>query len=165
MVEFITAVKLCFGIMVYYTIYQVYSDFVRSGMIYNTPNRTISELRTKYQVTIKTFQKNNALHGFSWLKSIYINENAFKDKEWLLFCFHHEYYHLNHAHKLKVLLMRFAISLYPLMLVFIPWYFFLVILLASARLIKVITDGFEDKADEYAEKMLADEGMSTKRKR
>lgn len=165
MIEFITAVKICMGMMVYFLVFQVFSDFVRAGSVYNTPNRSIAKLRTQYNVTIKTFQKNNALGGFAWFKSIYLNENLFKDRKRLLFAFHHEYWHLTHDHKAKVLLMRFAISLYPLLLVFTPWYFFIVILLASARLIKVVTDGFEDKADEYAEKMMRNEGASTKGKR
>lgn len=109
--------------MLYYAYLFVISDFMKRGMVHNTPNLAISALRTNYHVTIKTFQKNNRLNGFVWFKTIYLNENLLnkrskvhKDPNYTLkWTFHHEHYHLIHNHKQKVLISRFLFSLIPLL--------------------------------------------------
>lgn len=140
--------------MVYYTIFQVFSDFIRAGMKFNTPNRTITKLRSEYNVNIRTFQKNNALRGFAWFNSIWINENLFKNKKRLMFVFHHEHYHLMHNHKAWVLTMRFIFALLPLALHVLMWYWVLVGMLVAALGIHFITERFEKEANEYAKRMI-----------
>lgn len=152
--EPMTAIWICIGMIVYYMVFQIYSDFVRSGMVHNTPNRLIEELRSEYSVNIRTFQKNIRLNGFAWFKTIWINENLFKNKKQLLFTFHHEYYHLKHHHKALVLLMRFGLSLVPLLFIILHWTLVIIILLSSALLINRVHKGiFEDKANSYAKEM------------
>lgn len=150
MIQLSTAIWICVGFIVYYSVFQIFSDFVRSGMAHNTPNLTIAELRTKYHVTIKTFQKNNNLMGFAWIKTIWINENLFKYKKQLMFTFFHEYFHLKHNHKAWILTMRFTLSLLTLLLTIIYWWLFIPIFLGIALLIEHISNIFEDKANDYA---------------
>ena len=154
MIPITTSIWICIAFIVYYLTFQVFSDFVRRGMTTNSPNRTISNLRTMYKINIRTFQKNNNLQGFCWLKTIFLNENLFKNKTRLLFTFHHEHYHLKHNHKFWVLFMRFSLSLLPILLTFVYWWVFLIIFLSSASLIQYISNKFEDKANAYAKKMM-----------
>lgn len=162
MIDFNTAVWISIGLIVYYTIFQVFSDFIRAGMTHNTPNQLISELRTTYKASIKTFQKNNSLLGFAWHKTIYINENLFKRKKQLLFVFHHEHFHLKHHHKAWTLLMRFTLSLFPLLLSIIHWSLFIIIFLGSALLIEHISKIFEREANGHATKMTTNEFTKNK---
>ena len=150
----ISSFYIVLAFICYYLVFQVFSNFIRSGMVHNTPNRIISGLRTEYGITIKTFQKNNSLHGFAWFKSIYLNENLFRNRKKMLFVFHHEHYHLMNKHKQKVLLMRLGLSVEPLLLSILTIWLFLIVLLASALLIYYIQQKFEKKANEHAKKMI-----------
>lgn len=153
--EPMTAIWICIAMIVYYSVFQIYSDFVRSGMIHNTPNRLIEELRSKHSVNIRTFQKNIRLNGFAWFKTIWINENLFKDEKQLLSTFHHEHYHLMHHHKALVLLMRLGLSLVPLLFIILHWAFVIIALLSAALLVNRIHKGiFEDRANNYAKDMM-----------
>lgn len=144
--------------MVYYAIFQLLDNWMKAGSAYNTPNRTITSLSTEYDVNIRTFRRNSRPLGFCWFNSIWINENVFKNKKRLLFVFFHEYYHLTHKHKMKNLLLRLLISLTPLTLMWVKWYFFLILLLSVAIGIHFISNEyFEKKANEYAAKMLKNE--------
>lgn len=163
MINLTTALLISIGFIIYYTIFQVFSDFIRAGMFHNTPNKLISELRTEYQVNIRTFQKNNSLLGFAWFKSIWLNENLFRNKNKLIYTFHHEYYHLQHRHKAKVLMMRFAFSLLPLLLVIIKWYFFIPIFLSCAVGVMKVGEYFEVLAHDYARKLTYNESTTTKK--
>jgi ABC-type spermidine/putrescine transport system permease subunit I len=145
---------LCIGFLAYFATLQLWSDFMDTRMQTVTKNKTIEELRTKYKVTIKTFYCDKRRYGFVMFRSLWINQVVFKAQETLLFTFHHEYYHLKHHHKSWKLFMRFLISLTPLTNYFVNWGIFIVILLASAYLIKKITDIFEKKTNEYAYKMI-----------
>lgn len=149
-IDLTTAIKISIAFMVYYTIFQIFADFIRAGMLHNSPNVEIAKLRTKYMVNIRTFQKNNSLQGFAWFKSIWINENLFRKKNKLLFTFHHEYYHLIHHHKAKILVMRFVFSLLPLLLSFMHWSIFIILFLNFALAIHYIEQYFEKCANEYA---------------
>ena len=162
MIQLKTAIYACLGLMVYYAIFQVFSDIMRAGMKTNTKNRLITQLRSDYEVNIRTFQKNIALLGFAWFKSIWLNENLFRNKKLLLFTFHHEYYHLTHNHKLYTLGMRLLYSLIPLLLIFIHWAIFIPIALVLAYMINHIQDGFEDKANGYAKTMLENDNAQKK---
>jgi len=164
MIEINIAVWICIGFLVYYTIFQIFSDFVKSGMTRNTPNRLIARLRTDYQVNIKTFQKNDNLYGFAWFSCIWLNENLFKNESKLLFTFHHEMYHLKHHHKFWILLMRFVLSLLPILLAFIYWWIFAIIFLISALIIQAISNRFEKDANAHADKMIANEKVKIKGK-
>jgi len=168
MIELSKSIWICIGLLAYYLVFQVFSDFVRAGMQTNSPSKVIANLRTKYKVNIRTFQKNNNLYGFAWIKSIWLNENLLEDiiqrKKALYFTFHHEYYHLRHNHKLKVLLMRFTVSLIPLLLSFTYWWVFAVVFIGSAVMIQYVSKTFEDKANEYARSMMLKENIKGTRK-
>lgn len=154
MVDIYTAMKICIGMIVYYSAFQVYSNFVRAGMKHNTPNKLIASLRTEYKVNIRTFQKNNNLIGFAWFNSIWLNENLFRNKMLLLFAFHHEYYHVKHKHKQWTLGLRLMLSLLPFLLVVVHWLVFAIVILFAAWGVNYITAIiFEDSADKYAKEM------------
>lgn len=144
---------LCIGFIVYYSILQIYSDIVRSNMATDNKNLSIEKLRSEYKVRIRTFRGNKSLYGFSWFKTIWINEILFNAGRPLLFTFYHEYYHLKHKHKFWTLFFRFIISLTPLSMYFVNWIIFVGILLFSAYLVEEITDRFEKNANDYARKM------------
>lgn len=139
--------------ILYYIYSQVWSDFQRIGMIHNNDNKLISTLRTKYQVTIRTFQKNTNHYGFAWFKTIYLNENLFKKEKALLWTFYHELYHLQHKHKRNILLHRFGFSILP-GLILIHWAVFLVIYMGAALLMAKISEQYERNANEYANEMM-----------
>lgn len=136
----------------YYLYFQLFSDFIRKGITYNRDNKLISELRTKYHVTIKTFQKNNDLFGFAGLKVIYINENLFKRPKTLLFTFYHELYHLQNNHKRNILLHRILFSMIPL-LIYLHWVAALVVYIGAAYLMEMVRRKYEDNANRYANTM------------
>jgi len=140
--------------LVYYLYSQVWSDFQRIGMIHNNDNKLISLLRTKYHVTIRTFQKNTNHFGFAWFKTIYLNENLFKKPKLLLYIFYHELYHLQHKHKRNILLQRFAFSTLPL-LILLHWAAFLVSYIGAALLMAEIEKRYEKNANKYANEMMA----------
>lgn len=146
---------LSIGFVLYYTWLHLFSDFVRSGMVTNTPNIHVSILRTQYRVTIKTFNKNDNLLGFAWFKSIFLNESLFRDKRRLMLTFHHEYYHFKHKHKLWIIVMRYIFASSPLLLYFIWWPMFLIIFLGLSLGIHYITENFETKANKYAQDQVA----------
>lgn len=154
MVDINTAIYISLTLMAYYLILQGVDNFMRSGAATNTPNETISKLRTEWGVTIKTFNRNNNLLGFAWFKSIWINESLYRSKSSLLFTFHHEYYHYKHKHKQWLLTLRFTLALFPLLLSVIQWYYVAIIILGLATVIRKISLKFEEKADKYAAKML-----------
>lgn len=153
MIELKTAILASIGLIVYYSIFQIFSDFIRSGMATDTPNKEVESFRTEFEVTIRSFQKNNNLFGFAWFKSIWVNENLFKRKKKLRFTLHHEYYHLKHKHKQKTVLMRFLFALVPMLLVVLSWYYFIPITLALSYGLYWANCKFEDKANAYAKKM------------
>lgn len=147
--------------ILYYLYSQVWSDIQRIGMIHNNDNKLISLLRTKYKVTIRTFQKNTNHYGFAWFKTIYLNENLFRKEKALLWTFYHELYHLRHKHKRNVLLHRFLFSILPF-LILIHWAAWLVVYVSAAILMARIKDKYEDQANEYANKMMELKEVSVK---
>jgi len=154
--EISTEIWVCIAFIVYYSGLQIYDDFIRYGMATNTKSLRIERLRSKYKVTIRTFHGNKRLSGFAWFKTIWINEmllNKYMESS-LLFTFHHEHYHLKHKHKLKTLLLRLFISLTPLTMIFVNWLIFIGILLSVSYFSLHITDIFENKANDYAKKMV-----------
>jgi hypothetical protein len=157
MIPLIESIKICLALLTYYAVLQLFSDFIKAGQATNTPNRTISELMTKYKVNIRTFNKNNNHFGFCWFKTIWINESRFKKKDWILSTFFHELYHLNNNHKAWILGMRLFLSLIPLLLTIIHWILVLIVFLFCAMTIQYITDKFEKGANSYSEKMMSNE--------
>lgn len=163
MVPLKIASLISLGFIVYYLIFQVFSDFMRAGMATHTVNKKIAKFMTDYNVNVRTFQKNNTLRGFAWFKTIWINENQFKKRgKTADFVLHHEYYHLKHKHKHWILTMRFIFALLPLSLSVLPWYIFVVIFLIAASLIEKVVARFEKEANDYAFKMI---GYENKRKK
>lgn len=156
MIELSIAIWISVGWFVYYLAFQVFSDFIRAGSAYNTPNKQIAKLRTEYKVNIRTFQKNNNLLGFAWFKSIWINENLFR-KPMLMFVFFHEYYHLKHHHKQWVLFIRLVIVLEWLLLSIMHWSIVACIIFGSVLIAHYIKEKFEDQANDYAKKMTSDD--------
>lgn len=126
---------------------------MRIGTIQNNDNKIISALRTKYKVTIKTFQKNTNHYGFAWLRTLYINESLYKKPKALLWTFYHEYYHLQHKHKRNLLLHRLLFSFLPLLII-IHWVAFLVPYMGAALWLLHNEKVREKNANEYAGKML-----------
>lgn len=157
MIHFTTSVYISLAVLAYFTLFLVFSAFIKAGKAYNTPNKLIFELRAKYNVNIRTFCKNSSHYGFCWLKSIWINEILFNKPTELKYVFFHEYYHLQNKHKIKTLAMRFAFSLLPLLLSVMIWYLFLVIFITLAVFVQMQEERFEKKANTYANKMLSDE--------
>ena len=157
MTDFQTAISISIGFVVYYAIYQLYSEFIRAGMIYNTPNAQIAKLRNEYKVNIRTFQKNGRPYGFSWFRSIWINESIFSLPKAVEFIFFHEYYHLKHNHKAYTLFSRLVFSFVPLFLVLISWQAVIVVWLTAAMGLHYQHDYFERKANAYAKKMTYDD--------
>lgn len=164
MLELTTSVHISLGLLTYYAIFFLYDAWRKGSRATNTPNRLVAELRTKYKVNIKTFNRNgDRRDGFSWFNCVWINEAIFKDKERLKFVFFHEMYHLKHRHKLLIIISRVLFALEFILLSFIPWYVFIIIAFSSAIIIFSITMDekkslFERKADAYADKMMnADE--------
>ncbi|WP_372647791.1 hypothetical protein [Draconibacterium sp.] len=156
------AIGLMIVHMVYYLWFQVISDFQRIGMIHNTPHIEIERLRSKYNVNIKTFQKNTVHYGFAWFRTIYLNENLLRMKKrkqpdpfyLLKWSFHHEHYHLQHHHKRNVLLHRFAFSLLPL-LIMIHWIPFVVVyVLAAYGMYYLKENVYERNANNYANEQM-----------
>ena len=153
MIEVKTAIIACVIHLGYYAYFQIISDIMRIGMVHNTPNSTISHLRTEFKVNIKTFQRNSTHYGFAWIKSIYINENLFKRKRALMWTFFHELRHLKRKHKAKTLWIRFFFSLTPLVLIFFHWTIFVIVYVGYAYGMEYIRKVFERNADLYANKM------------
>lgn len=153
MIELKTAIIIICIHIGYYLYLQIIADIMRIGMVHNTPNKTIDSFRTCHKVTIKTFQRNSKHYGFAWFKSIYINENLFKHERALRWTLHHEHYHLKKHHKAKILLMRLAFSIIPLMLAFLPWWYFAAVYCTSAIGMEEIRKMFERKANSHASKM------------
>jgi hypothetical protein len=136
----------------YYLYFQLFSDFVRKGMTTNKDNKIISELRTKYHTTIKTFQKNTDHYGFAGFRVIYLNENLFKRPRLLLYTFYHEMYHLKNNHKRNILLHRTLFSFVPLFL-YLHWMVALVIYVSAAYSMEYIRKRYEDNANKFAHDM------------
>lgn len=139
--------------LAYYFYSLVWSDIMEIGMVHNNDNRLISVLRTKYKVTIRTFQKNTSHFGFSWFRTIYLNENLFRREKALLWTFYHELHHIQHKHKRNVLLQRLVFSLLPF-LILIHWAVWLVVYVSAALLIDYLGKKYENGANEYAGKMM-----------
>lgn len=147
--------------ILYYLYSQVWSDIQRIGMIHNTDNKLISQLRTKYKVTIRTFQKNTNHLGFAWFNTIYLNENLFRREKALLWTFYHEFYHLQHKHKRNVLLHRFLFSLLPFLILF-HWAAWLVVYVAAALWMAKIKEVYERNANKYANEMIEKKEVSVR---
>ena len=144
---------LSIGLIVYYVIFQLFSDMQRHGMRVDIKNRIIEKLRSEHKVTIRIFKTDNKiLHGFCWFNSIWLNQRLLKYKKRTMFAFYHELYHLKHKHKHWTLFFRLIIALTPLSLYFVKWYIFLAIILTVAYGTEKIREVFETKANEYAEK-------------
>jgi len=84
--------------IIYYIYVGIIYQFIKIGTIYNTPNKEIFRLRSKYNVKIKTFRKDSKHWGFYWLNSIYLNEKLLDIKKkakhpykTLNYFFEHEY--------------------------------------------------------------------------
>jgi hypothetical protein len=152
---------LCIIHLLYYVYVGIIYQFIKIGTIYNTPNEEIFRLRSKYNVNIKTFRKDVNHWGFSWGKTIYLNERLFQLKKGvtnstykaLNWTFHHEYYHLKH-HTVKTILFRVLFSLTPILLL-IHWALFAIVYITFAYVMYVIVNKvFEKQANEYANKMI-----------
>lgn len=151
---------ICLIHFLYYIYVGIIYEFVKMGSIYNTPHKEIFRLRSEYNVMIKTFRKENFHWGFSWGKTIYLNERLLKVKnknyKALNVIFHHEYYHMKHHFK-KIVLMRLLFSLTPLLLI-INWGLFTGVYVMFAYLMYYLTNNktglFEKQANEYALKTI-----------
>lgn len=171
MIPIKTAITICVIHILYYAYIHVWDEIKKIGVVHNTPNNTITKLRTKYKVNIRTFQKNSNHYGFAWFKSIYINENLFKSKKALMYTFHHEHWHLKRHHKAKILIARFFFSLIPMLLIFdyrelfiqyediqdilgwTLWTVMVAIYFTTAYLLHEMREYFERKAHYHARKM------------
>lgn len=153
MIQLKTALILVVIHVVYYFVLQVISDFMRIGIVKNTPNKEISRLRTKHHVNIKTFQKNNQHFGFAWFKTVYLNENLFKRPKALLFTFYHELYHVEHKHKRNTLLLRALFSFIPVILA-LHWIPFVVIYISFAYYLYLTNERYEKNANAFASEKL-----------
>lgn len=154
MLELRTAIILVLIHLIYYSILQLWSDFLRIGSVKNTPNKLIAKLRTDYHINIRTFKKNNQHYGFAWFKTIYLNESLFRSEKLLMFTFFHELYHVQNKHKRNTLLFRFLFSLTPIVLVFAHWSIFILIYIAFAWSMYKINEIYEKKANQYAKQMI-----------
>lgn len=146
-------ISLCLIHLGYYFYSQVWSDIMRIGMIHNNDNKIVAALRTKYKVTIRTFQKNTKHYGFAWFTTIYLNENLFRKPKALLWTFYHEFYHLRNKHKRNVLIHRFLFSLLPLLII-IHWALWLVVYVAAALWLLQVNKKYEKGANDYANEMI-----------
>ncbi len=158
----ITATILSATMFCYYLYIGVIYNFVKSGSIYNTPNKDVFELRSKYDIKIKTYRREGRHYGFCWWNTIYLNERLFsmkhpKTKELLAlkWTFHHEYYHLKH-HVKKVAGLRLLMSLTPMLLIVGFWVFIAGLFCLSAIIEYLVNNKFEKQAEVYAEKMMKD---------
>lgn len=144
------------GLLVFYTVFHVYDDISRYSTRTYIINKRIESLRSKYNVTIRTFRVDKPLYGFAWFRSIWINEKILniKNEKALNFIFHHEHYHLKKKHKLCTLFIRFLISITPLLCFFVYWWATVIILLSMAYLSSIISKTFEKKAHDYAQKIV-----------
>lgn len=154
MVTLKTALILISIHLIYYSIFWLFSDILRSGMVRNTPNKLITKLRSRFHVNLLTFQKNNNHNGFAWFKSIYINENLFNRPGELYFTFYHELFHLQQKHKRNTLILRVIFATLPILLIF-HWSIFAVIYISFAWILYKYNERCESGADEYATKMIA----------
>lgn len=146
-----TAITIVLIHLIYYFVLQLFSDLLRAGSVKNTPNKLITQLRGKYKVNIKTFQKNNQHWGFAWFKTIYINETLFNREKALKHTFLHELYHIQHHHKRNTLLFRFIFSLLPILLIF-HWSIFAASYTLGAWFLYKYNESCEKQANEYADK-------------
>lgn len=148
--------------VLYYTYFQIIDEFIRKGSRTKCNHIEFVRLRSRYNVKIKTFQKNSKLYGFSGFRSVYLNENLLRTKTpgksdayyALKWTFFHEKYHLDNNHKLILLAMRYVLSCVPFTLLFLDWYYFLPIHLAAAYLIDLLRRRFEDMANRSADAMM-----------
>lgn len=147
--------------ILYYFYSQVWSDIQRIGMIHNNDNKLVSLLRTKYKVTIRTFQKNTNHFGFAWFSTIYLNENLFRKEKALLWTFYHELYHLQHNHKRNILLQRLGFSFLSF-LILVHWAVWLICYVSAALLIQHISDKYEKEANKFANEMVEKKEVSVK---
>lgn len=161
-----TAIILSIGLCAYYLYVGVIYNFVKSGSIYNTPNKEVFELRTKYNVNIKTYRKERH-SGFYWWNTVYLNEKLFymkhgKNKELkaLQWTFHHEYYHMKH-HAKKVFVLRLAMGLSPMLIILDFWLFLAALFVIGLINTYLVDNKFEQQANDYADKMIED-GKSEK---
>jgi hypothetical protein len=151
------ALILCIIHVLYYIYVGIIYQFIKIGTIYNTPNEEVFRLRSKYNVNIKTFRKDSNHWGFSWGKTIYLNERMLNVKrnnyKALNTIFHHEYFHLK-FHNDAVIAMRVLFSLTP-MLLLIHWALFAIVYITFAYVMYVIVNKvFEIQANNYARKMM-----------
>ena len=156
MITLHTAIILVLIHLIYYFTLQVFSDLLRIGSVKNTPNATITKLRSRFKVNIRTFQKNNQHYGFAWFKTIYLNENLFNRPKALLFTFYHELYHVQYKHKRNTLLLRLAFSILPILLL-LHLAVFTVIYILGAWIIYKYNERCETGANDYAKKMMENE--------
>lgn len=151
------ALILCIIHILYYIYVGIIYQFIKIGTIYNTPSEEIFKLRSKYNVNIKTFRKESNHWGYSWGKTIYLNErllnvkkNNYKALNWT---FHHEYYHLKHHTYLNIIL-RLLLSITPVLLL-VHWAVFAVgYILIGYMIYRLVTVVFEKEANDYANKMI-----------
>lgn len=150
--------------LVYYLWFQVISDFQRIGMVNNRPHIEFERLRSKFNVNIRTFQKNTTHYGFAWFKTIYLNENLLHIKTksksdpyyYLKWVFHHENYHLQKHHKRNVLLHRLLFSMVP-MLLSVHWILFAVVYVSGAYEMYYLKEKvYERNANNYANEQMND---------
>lgn len=148
------AILLVIVHLVYYLIFQVYSDIRRIKSKVNLNHKMILFLQEKWKVNIRIFHTNNkSHHGFCMHKSIYLAYHLLESKsrkyKALMWTFYHEYYHLINKHKLKTLIARFGFAFTPLLIpinliLFVTVYFF------GAYFLYWLNEYFESNADQYA---------------
>ena len=156
MITLHTAIILVLIHLIYYSILQVFADVLRIGSVKNTTNATITKLRSKFGVNIRTFQKNNQHYGFAWFKTIYLNENLFNRPKALLFTFHHEHFHVQNKHKRNTLFLRLIFSFLPILLL-IHWLVFTATYILGAWMLYKYNERCEIGANNYAKKMMENE--------
>jgi len=156
MITLTTAIILILIHLIYYSILQIFADVLRIGSVKNTPNATITKLRSRFGVNIRTFQKNNQHYGFAWFKTIYLNETLFNRPKALLFTFHHEKYHVQNKHKRNTLLLRLVFSVLPILLL-LHWSVFTVTYILGAWLLYEYNEKCETGSNNYARKMMENE--------
>lgn len=140
--------------LVYYIVFQAYSDIKRVKSRLNMNHKMILWLQEKYKVNIRLFHTNSKNHhGFAMHRSIYLAyhllESKSKKYKALVWTFHHEHYHLLNKHKAKTLIARFVFAFTP-MLIPINLILFVTVYLLGAYFMYWMNEKFEINADQYA---------------
>lgn len=160
--EFNSSIWIVVAHFMYYTFAYFWSILKTESMVVpKFKHKEISRLRSKYGVIIKIFDnpKKRNHHGVSVGNKIYLNASLFNKKvrgsddqySAVRRTFHHEHYHIMKMHKEKKLLLRFALSVLPLLLWTSHWSVFVVLYVLMLIIIREIENMFEQLADDYSD--------------